>query len=531
MQPNDPNKSDVEDNEVSVLPSQPAENEVIPGAPELPSDSNEADVSDAKESGNNEAPENTQNDETNTVGESLNESQVSSEQIAPVATQPEVEQPKSVDSLISIVPPTDRKKGKKKFALFAVIIAALLIGGGGAGAYFGLYLPSQPENIWKSAMTNSGKVYDEAVAYAIKDREDKAMRLEGSYDVDGAVESDGKISGEWKGLDGKINGELSAAGLKIGFDARTIKATDDSADLYFKLSGLQGLGTLAGGGQIGEAINGVNNQWFVIDHTLVEQAVAAGGEEYSKEDVAALLEKAGVPTKEYLLSSDPQKAVFEVREQIGSEKKEGRNTYHFKVGYNNDNFGKYVEALCSAVKDDKIGKVLLENEKKSCSDLGKDAANQKTDQTADVWVDKRTKLPHIVRISDPKNAESWVEIGQDYQGGDEFPMTIKLRSKEDKQNLEVDIKAVVNTKTDAATLDGTFSMKGSSSQGISGKVSVKLTQSSDASVKVDKPENAKSIIELMNSLGLGELIGNLRGGSDMTLPSSLEIEDVPQLVQ
>lgn len=526
MQPNDPNKTDPVDTDATFKANESEPTVITPGAPELPGtpivDDQKADTKLAPES--SEEPAVTSD---SAVTGPSQDAAVTAPAVEAVAAQPEpVVAPAGVTST------SGGKKGKKKFGIIAIIVAILLLGGGAAGAYFGVYLPSKPENMWKSAMANSGKVYDEAIVFATKERSEKPMKIEGSYDLDGAVESDGKVTGEWKGLDGKVNGDLSAAGLKVGFDVRTIKATDDSSDLYFKLSGLQGLGTLIGGGQMGEVVNSINEQWFVVDHTLLEQAASVQGDEsFTKEDVTTFMEKAGVPTKEYLLSSDPQKAVFEVRQQIGSEKKEGRNTYRYKVGYNNENFGKYVEALCNAVKDDKIGKLALEKEKKSCADLGKDAAKEKTDETADVWVDKRTKLPHVVRISDPKSADNWMELGQDYQGGDEFPMSFKLQSKEDKQNIEVDVKSVVNTKTDAVSVDGTFSAKAGQDQNVSGKMSLKLTPSSESSVKVDKPENAKSIIELMNSLGLGELIGNLRGGSNMTPPSSFDIEDLPQSVQ
>ncbi len=502
MQPNDPNKTDISGDK-SELPQ-----DNLPGAPELPSDTNKSSDTLTSESQQNNIPE-----EKPPVSDQSREAASVSQEASTVD-----ESPASVPVPAGVVDNSPKKRSKKTKLLIAVIAALLVLGGGGVGAYFTLYVPNKPENIWKSAMINSGKVYDEAVTFATKERTDKAMKIEGSYDLDGAIESDGKVNGEWKGFDGKVNGEVSASGIKVGFDVRTIKANDESADLYFKLTGLQGLKSLIGGGnEIGSMLDGVNDQWFVVDHTLFEQLAAGGTEEkFTTKDYRELLQKTNAPTKEYLLSPDPQKAVFFVKEQIGSENKEGRDTYKYKVGYNNENFGKYVEALCNAVKDDKIGKTLLENEKKSCTDLGKEAAKEDTDQTAEVWVDKRTKLPHVVRISDPENSENWIELGQDYQGGDEFPMSIKFKGKEKNQEIEADIKSVVNTKTDALSINGTFSVKGGSSKNISGKVKLKLTQSNDSSVKVDKPENAKSITELMDSLGLDGLLG---GGTSTRSPS------------
>lgn len=522
MQPNDPNKSDVSDNKPEV----PQENlAAVPGAPELPNSTSESSAAAETEV----QPASTPEVEKPSAPIQGAETTPASEGADAVS-----EAPNTVPAPAGITDVAPKKRSTKAKLLVVVAAAVLLLGGGGAGAYFGLYIPNKPENIWKSAMSNSGKMYDEAVKYVGKDHAQKAMKIEGSYDLDGAVESDGKVTGQWQGLNGQLNGEISAAGLKVGFDTRTIKATDDSSDLYFKLTGLQGLGSLLGGGEMATALNGLNDQWFVVDHTLIEQAASADDSaDYSRQDVKALLEKAGAPTKEYLLASDQQKAVFVVKEQIGSEQKEGRSTYHYKVGYNNENFGRYIEALCNAVKDDKLGKLLLEKEKKSCADLGKEAAKEKTDQTADVWVDKRTKLPHVIRVSDKDNNENWVELGQDYQGGDEFPVSLKVRGKEKNQTIEVDAKFTVNTKTDAASANGTFSLKGGSSRDMSGKFSLALTPSNDSSIKVEKPEGAKSIIELLNSLGLGGLLGGLGGGngSQTITPSMLDLETIPQSVQ
>lgn len=530
MQPNDPNKTDALNESNDSLKNR---EEAMPGAPILPNTDNpEGVVSSrgAEQKDTVDTPASYDGSPHALMTDAPAEPEASSSYDSVSASEPA-----SVAAPASVVTPVVPRKKSKKIKLFTVLaVVVLLLGGASAGAYFGLYTPNKPENIWKSAMANSGKVYDEAVTYATKDREQKVMKIEGSYDLDGAVESDGKVTGEWQGLNGKLNGEISAAGLKVGFDTRTIKATDDSSDLYFKLTGLQGLGSLLGGSgsDMAAALNGLNDQWFVIDHTLIEQAASANdGANYTQEDIKMLLEKAGGPTKEYLLSADQQKAVFVVKQQVGFEQKEGRNTYHYKVGYNNENLGRYVEALCNAIKDDKIGKLILENEKKSCKDLGADAAKQKTDETADVWVDKRTKLPHVVRVTDKKNSENWVEFGQDYQGGDKFPMSLKVRSKEKDQNIEVDLKSVVNLKTDDALVDGTFAVKSGADKDVTGKMSLKLIPSGESSIKVEKPDNAKSIIELLNSLGLGGLLGGLSQGAGSTAPSQLETEDLPRSVQ
>src|SRR4051812_9207749 len=59
--------------------------------------------------------------------------------------------------------PPKRRLYKKPMVI--ALAAVLVLAGGSAAAYFGYYMPNQPENIWASALSNTGKGYDKLTQY------------------------------------------------------------------------------------------------------------------------------------------------------------------------------------------------------------------------------------------------------------------------------------------------------------------------------------------------------------------------------
>lgn len=398
--------------------------------------------------------------------------------------------------------------GSKK-RLFVSGLAVFLLLALGASYVFAFYIPNRPENIWKSSLVNTGKAYDMLSEYATKNKDAKGIKVEGSYKLKGAFVSDGSLSGQSVGQDGQVSGSFSAAGLKLGFDVRTFKSSSQTPDLYFKLTGLQGLGGLFGGGsaELTSVINSINNQWFLVDHSLFEQFNTSASEtQFTKADADNFLKAIGTPSKDYLFTADPDKAVLVVKDTVGTEKKDGRNTYHYKVAYDNAHLGAYLKALCTGLSKDKIGKLVSSSQFGDCNQLAKEAASTKNTDTADVWVDKHTKLIHVVRFSDPKNASNYAEVGQDYQGGDTFPFSLKVNNKAGTTTTTATITGTLDIKANTLSIKGSFSTGGS--QGENGTFSLNITPSNETTLKVDKPANAKTIIQLLDSLGLGSVLGS-----------------------
>ncbi len=116
--------------------------------------------------------------------------------------------------------------------------------GGSAGAYFGYFVPNKPANVWRTALTNTGKGYDKLSQYATSKKDVKSMSAKGSFKITGDVASDGTFSGVSDGKSAQLTGSTSALGLKVNYDVRAIDSAGNTPDIYFKVDGVQGLGDL-----------------------------------------------------------------------------------------------------------------------------------------------------------------------------------------------------------------------------------------------------------------------------------------------
>jgi type II secretory pathway pseudopilin PulG len=417
----------------------------------------------------------------------------------------------------------NRHKPKKKLV---VLIAGLvlLLGGGSAAAYFGYYIPNKPENIWSTALERTGKGYDKLTQYATSKKNIKGLSAKGTFKISGSVAADGSFDGLSDGKNGKLTGSFSAVGLKVNYDVRAINSSGNTPDIYFKIDGLQDIGSLIGSygasPEVSKALNGLNGQWYFVDHTLFDQFAKGSnsGLQFSSADVDAVLKAVGDSSKQYLFTTDPTKMAVAIQQNVGKEKQDGRSVYHYKVGVNKNNLKAYNKSLCDNLIKTKLFKLFSggssgdEDFTQECYDTtGLDKID--SSRTADAWVDLHTKLIHKVRFAEKNNANNYIEVAQNYTGGDEFPFSFGFHSQAsvdsgiDKQNKSKTdtqsglINMKLNMKTNTFSADATFGSTGSSSD----KGTFKLTVApSNEAVKVDKPGSAKTIIQLLNDLGLGE---------------------------
>lgn len=400
------------------------------------------------------------------------------------------------------------KKSKKPLFVAGLVSALVLLLGG--GFVFGYYIPNKPENVWKSAMVNNGKLYDAMTEYALKDHEFKGTKIDGSYEVSGSVNSKGTLTGQTAGNNGKFNGNLTIDGKKLGFEARSIAKTETAVpDVYVRFNGLSGLSQLLGGSQAGSPqlkafLNGVSKQWYVIGGDMLSQAQAESkadeGPNFTKEDTKQFLDKVGSISKDYLFTADEDRAVLKVKELVGKEDKAKRSTYHYKVKIDESNLSDYLKALCNGLKDDKIGKQLLQGSD-DCAEFAKEARGSNDVGDIDAWVDRRTKLIHVLRLSDPEEAANYLEFTQDYQGGDEFPFSLELSAKTPQDTSKFKLSGVLNTNTNKLQLEGLIDIAAKTAkESMKGSFKLAVEPSNDTSLKVEKPANARPIMELVMSL-------------------------------
>jgi hypothetical protein len=193
-----------------------------------------------------------------------------------------------------------------KKLLVIALAAILLLAGGSAAAYFGYYVPNKPENIWSKALTNTGKGYDKLTQYTTSQfgSQSKGVKLDGTFKSTGSIAADGSFSGVSDGDNGEFTASLSATGLKVNLDAREIKSAAGSPDFYFKLDGLQGIGTLFGGAasQYEKTLNGINGSWYFVDHTFFDQYAKGTNTslQISQNDVRSVLSAVGSAGKQIL---------------------------------------------------------------------------------------------------------------------------------------------------------------------------------------------------------------------------------------
>ena len=343
-------------------------------------------------------------------------------------------------SFSSMTAQSPRRRLPKKLVIIAAA-AVLVLLGGGAAAYFGYVQPNNPDNLWKTALSRTGKGYDKLTDYINQQAAAKynGTAIKGSFKLSGSLAADGSFQGSSSGDNSEYTGSLSTEGLKVSLDLRTLKSTGTAPDVYFKVDGLQGLGSLLGGGdpELTSLLNGVDGNWYFVDHSLFDQlsGSSVSDMQFTSADINATLKAIGTPSQTYVFSGDPQKEIFTLKQKVGKEKQDGLNVYHYKVGLNKTNLKAYNNALCDSLKDTKLFKILAEGEDasselKSCKDTS-DLDSLNESDSADVWVDTHTKLVHRVRFTDKSNSSSYFDIGQNYQGGDQLPFFVDINDKSD----------------------------------------------------------------------------------------------------
>lgn len=411
-----------------------------------------------------------------------------------------------------IAAPTRRKWLGKRVVIPVAAVFVLL--GGSAAAYLGYYVPNKPENVWKTALSRTGKGYQKLSDYIVGygKTASKGETYSGSLKFSGGFTADGSFQGTSDGANSQTAGSFSTSGINAKFDLRTIQSPAGSPDVYFKLDGLQGLGDLLGGGDptYTSLINGINGNWYFVDHSLINQyaSQASGSDNLTSTDLKNFLNAIYTPTNSFVFNADPTKAVLVVKQTIGKEKQDSRNVIHYKVGVNKDNLKDYNNALCDSMSNNKIFKLLSGSDPSalaSCKDTS-DIDRIKDSDTADIWVDTHTKLIHRVRFTlDSGATKSNLDIGQDFQGGDEMPFFLDYKQSGQDSTVTIHADLKLNTSTNKLSIDGTFNATGrTASDKENGEIKFNL-QPRGGNLKVENPANAKNVIQLLNDLGISQV--------------------------
>lgn len=414
-----------------------------------------------------------------------------------------------------------RQPSRKKLVLISGLALLLVLLTG--GYVFGFYIPNKPENLWGTALNRTGEALDSTMKSATEQQNLDAfskVQMEGNVDLkskDFSVKGALKGSFDERHSDGSF--DLTVKQKDQPERKLTTKFMSDMKEgsqypsLYLQLSGLRSLGIA----DLETRIPGImdyDGKWISIEDSYLKSLTdqMQGGptaapetsetkpETPSVKDVADLTRALSGVTKEYVLTAEPSKAIFERRSFVGKETVDGRKMYRYKVGINKEN----MKAFCKAAADKvfvsaAFKKTFLNGVSAEAQTQQKDAALKDCDKDFDLkdelelWVDTRYKLVHKLRITDKDNKQIHYEIGQNYKGGDDVSLFVAVHNGEVKTDGKLSLH--VNLKTNEVKTDLVFKTDGSSGLiNFSGDLAVKPL---DKNITIEKPADAVPIQSIL----------------------------------
>ncbi len=421
----------------------------------------------------------------------------------------------------------------KRILIPAIAVFVVLVGA--ATYYFGYY--ANPSVIYSQSLKNTGKGYDNLVTYA--DQRSKIANQSyagsGSYQFKtSGYSTDGKIGLQEGGGNSDLTFDVGLAAARLNADIRTIKSTGATPDIYMKFGGIQGLGTLMGAPELDPEFAKLNDNWIVIDHTLVDNLNAESGQSSSSSSPtqAQVIDEArafGRVNQQYLFSTAKDKAVTKVVKKYGTETIDGHKTYHYQIVLQKDNVKKYILAQRDALKASKLNDWLDQNDYatsvySSFTDAANSANEIKSSDTYDIWMDVSHRVLYKVRFSDKQNpADNYVDVGLNYKGGSDYPFFIAGQSKDGSSGSTTNYSFTtdLNTKTNATNL--TFNVRQGGSDGGTASANFAFKPSATA-ITIDKPANAIPLSQVLSDLGLGDLFTSAASGADSAASSASTLQ-------
>lgn len=409
-------------------------------------------------------------------------------------------------------PPTKPKKSWLLPALIAGGLAVLIAAFFGFKAY-----TSSPNYVWNKSMENTQKAYATLDTQLNKMAEYKGSAATGKLTF---TTEETEISGDFKAKSSGDNADIvldldmtsgdsggNAIKLSAGMDIRMI-TENGYDDIYIRVRDLDKVASLLTGmgmssAEVNSIVSQYNNQWYVLKGEYLAQlsSSVSGGTATTEQntpstkEIYALMNKLGKVSSEHIFASEEGKAVLVQKEFVAKEQKNNRATYHYKASVNKEALKAYGQELKKTLAEDASARSLMSVKDKAeaekvlvfLDDLSKDFNESKT--AIDIWVDSGTKLIQTVRLSDPKDAKSYLEVSQLYSSGDALPFQVVLSSADSKLTAKM-------------TLDGkknevSYDIKAASN---GGNMTFTAVESyTNTAPKIEKPANAKSVEELLNS--------------------------------
>jgi hypothetical protein len=418
--------------------------------------------------------------------------------------------------------PIMTKKSSKKPLIFAVSTALLVLGLGGGG--FVMYQSGNSSTkVWDKAMANSA----EGLTTLILDsnaREVTPQKINAKFALGGDVIADGSVKVH---LDSKSNGttemSVGVSGVRFGAKLNIVDSdASDYPDIYAKVDGLSGLFDLVGDSGLTTAeqekvLSEIDNQWYVIDHTLFDQAVQSAYSDsdnpisqLSAKDIAEITNAAAKVVSGSVFSVESGKAVIVKTEELGKEDFEGTATYKYKAKIDNRAVKTMLKDMKSALADTSIKKI-VENtsgqdydEAFNLDSVLKDLDNA-DEVEATVWLDKKIKTIRNIRIN---NKDTVIDIGMPFstKNRDIVPFDISAKEVIDGEETGNKFKLNVNLNSKTQSSDMKLTLNIVDSQYMTLELTGDITPTTDLP-SVEKIDGAKSILDLVAAFTDGSSTG------------------------
>lgn len=427
-----------------------------------------------------------------------------------------------VVSSAAFAPP--KKSRKKKVLLFCAAVVLLL--GIGAGAVFGFYLPNTPANVWKTGLNRSGEALGSVVTSATeKDKLDafKKSQINASVTFNhSAATYSGTFAAKFD--DKKSDGSLDISVAEKDMPAKqvSLKYLSELKDgslypnIYFQVTGLKAIG----GEELEAFVPGISEfdgKWIGIDAEYLKSlglpAEEAKPDEQNKEqsitadEISELARTVTNTVNEYILTANPDKAIFEQRKFVGKETVDGVKAYRYQVGMNKQHAKDFCKAIIERMAATKIAKKVpgyseqnaarqVEESIKSCQTSADEDIKQ--DYTFDMWIDAKYKLIYKIRATSPDDKDVYTDIGQIYKGGDE--LSFFLNTHDGKNQSESKATVETNIKTNQTKANFTFKSTKQDNP-------FDMTLSLDAKpfteeIKIEKPAGTVPVQDVLQRLGI-----------------------------
>lgn len=402
-------------------------------------------------------------------------------------------------------------KNKKITALLAGQLVAILLVVGGV---FGYYLPNRPGAVWDTGLNRSGQALDKLLTQATDQKQLEAFK-KSEVNVSLSVKAPtGNFQGDFTGrfdqskADGSLNFSVNEGGNNTKLAMKYISILAAGAaypDFYAQFNGIKALGADA----LVPGISQYDGKWISVDSNyfaslgLPVPSPNTEKNNINSGDVSELIRAVSSVSKDYILTSDKDRAVIKQIKFVGKEKTDGISAYHYIAGIDKDHAKDYCKALYEKVATTKIYKNFSGNNQNAVDSSKKadieacQRDNTNINTNFDLWIDAKYKLIHKIRIPDESNNQAYTDIGQTYKGGDDISLFVNYH--DGKQSIDVNVTFSTNIKS--IDSKGEVSITGGrGSETYSGKATLEIKPLS-GDLNIQKPADSIPLQKILKKYG------------------------------